>query len=89
MSWCVRAGLGAPPTYADGFRKLAAAGLLPTDLASRLVSAVGFRNLLAHAYADLDLERVHAAASSGPTDLRAFVAALLAAETDRGRGAPS
>ena len=82
LSWCVRAGLGAPPTYADAFRRLAAAGLLPEALSGRLVRAVGFRNLLVHAYGDLDLTRVHAAATGGPADLRAFAAALLAAERD-------
>jgi uncharacterized protein with HEPN domain len=49
-------------------------------LADRLVRAVGFRNLVVHAYADVDLLRVHAAATDGPADLRAFTAALLRAE---------
>lgn len=77
LSWCVRAGLGAPPTYGEAFRRLASAGYLEDALASRLIRAVGFRNLLAHAYADLDLARVHTAATDGPADLRAFAAALL------------
>ena len=80
LSWCVRAGLGAPPTYGDAFRRLAAEGLLDEDVAARLVRAVGFRNLVVHAYAALDLARVHAAAVSGSADLRAFAAALLRAE---------
>ena len=77
LSWSVRAGLGAPPTYGDGLRRLAADGLLDPALADRLVRAVGFRNLVVHAYADLDLARVHTAATSGPADLRAFAAALV------------
>ena len=80
LSWCVRSGLGAPPTYGDAFRRLAAAGLLEAGLAGRLVRATGFRNLVVHAYADLDLARVHEAATSGPPDLRSFAAALVAAE---------
>ncbi len=80
LSWCVRAGLGAPPTYSEAFRRLAAEGLLEDELAMRLVRAVGFRNLLVHAYADLDLARVHAVATTGPADLRAFAAALMRAE---------
>jgi uncharacterized protein YutE (UPF0331/DUF86 family) len=80
LSWCVRAGLGAPPTYGDAFRRLAAQGLIDRALADRLVRAVGFRNLVVHAYADVDLLRVHAAATGGPADLRAFAAALLRAE---------
>ena len=78
-SWCVRAGLGSPPTYGDAFRRLAAHGLLEGELAARLVRAAGFRHLLVHAYADLDLVRVHAAALAGPADLRGFAAALIAA----------
>lgn len=80
LSWCVRAGLGAPPTYGDAFRRLAAAELLDGDLAGRLVRATGFRNLVVHAYADLDLARVHEAATSGPADLRSFASALVAAQ---------
>lgn len=80
LSWCVRAGLGAPPTYAEAFRRLAAHDLLDEQLAVRLTRAVGFRNLVARAYADLDLRRVHEAARSGPPDLRFFAAALLRAE---------
>jgi uncharacterized protein YutE (UPF0331/DUF86 family) len=76
VSSCVRLGLGSPPTYGDAFRKLAAAEVLDADLAARLSAAAGFRNLVVHAYADLDLRRVHAIARSGPTDLRAFLAAL-------------
>ena len=76
VSTCVRLGLGSPPTYGDAFRKLAAVDVLDADLAARLAAAAGFRNLIVHAYADLDLRRVHAVATSGPTDLRAFLAAL-------------
>ena len=82
VSWCVRAGLGAPPTYGDAFRRLAAAGLVEDGIARRLVRAVGFRNLLVHGYADLDLARVHQAAVSGPPDLRAFAAALVSTGRD-------
>lgn len=84
VSWCVRAGLGAPPTYGEAFRRLARHGLLDEQLAVRLGQAVGLRNLIVHAYADLDLTRVHQAARSGPADLRAFAAALVHAERRSG-----
>ncbi len=80
VSWCVRAGLGAPPTYGEAFRRRAVHGLLDDELAGRLVRAVGLRNLVVHGYADLDLRRVHQAARTGPADLRAFAAQLLRAE---------
>jgi uncharacterized protein YutE (UPF0331/DUF86 family) len=40
------------------------------------MKAAGFRNVVAHAYASLDMKRVHRAASSGPADLRAFIRVL-------------
>ena len=72
----VRAGLGSPATYGDAFRGLARAGLLPGALAEALVRATGFRNAIVHAYENLDLARVHAAAMAGPADLRALLAHL-------------
>ncbi len=76
VSTCVRLGVGSPPTYADAFRRLADAQVLPQDLADRLARAAGFRNLVVHAYGRLDLQRVHATAVAGPADLRAFLVAL-------------
>jgi len=76
MSACVRLGLGTPKSYGEAFDRLAAAGHLDAALSQRLALAAGFRNLIAHAYGTLDMERVHAAATSGPADLRQFLAAL-------------
>ncbi len=76
IATCVRLGLGSPPSYGDAFRRLAAAGHLDVQLAERLVRAAGFRNVVAHAYDTIDMSRVHRAAKHGPTDLRAFLAAL-------------
>jgi uncharacterized protein YutE (UPF0331/DUF86 family) len=75
---CVRLGLGSPPTYADAFRRLENAGILDSRLATALVRAAGFRNVVAHAYEGVDLLRVHAAASTGPADLRAFLTKIAA-----------
>lgn len=76
VSSCVALGLGSPATYGDAFRLLAAHDVIEPALAERLVRAAGFRNVLVHAYADLDLARVHAAAVEGPDDLLAFLAAI-------------
>ncbi len=73
---CVTHGSGTPQSYADAFRRLQAAGIINAALADRLVRAAGFRNVVAHAYAQLDLVRVFHAARTGPVDLRAFVAAI-------------
>jgi uncharacterized protein YutE (UPF0331/DUF86 family) len=73
---CVAHGLGTPQSYADAFRRLQAAAIINTDLADRLVRAAGFRNVVAHAYDQLDMARVFQAARVGPADLRAFVSAI-------------
>jgi uncharacterized protein YutE (UPF0331/DUF86 family) len=76
VSASVALGAGTPSTYADAFRRLAAAGVLDQALAGRLAKAAGFRNLVAHAYDRLDMRRVHRAATDGPADLSAFLAAV-------------
>lgn len=73
---CVKWSIGTPATYADAFTRLADAGVVDPELAQRLKSAAGFRNLVAHAYERLDMARVHAAATNGPADLRALIAAI-------------
>ncbi len=76
VSACIHVKLGAPATYADAFRRLAASGHLDEDLAARLARAAGFRNIVAHAYERLDMTRVHRAAREGPADLIRFLATL-------------
>jgi uncharacterized protein YutE (UPF0331/DUF86 family) len=44
----------APETYRDAFSILATHGVLPADLATRLQSWAGFRNVLVHAYLTID-----------------------------------
>ena len=77
LAACLWLKLGTPATYADSFRLLQKAGV-PGDaaLADRLVRAAGFRNIVAHAYERLDMQRVHEAATRGPGDLLAFLALL-------------
>lgn len=76
VSACVRFDLGPLQTYADAFRRLEAEGVIDAPLADRLVRAAGFRNVVAHAYDTLDMARVHRAATEGPADLKAFLAAI-------------
>jgi uncharacterized protein YutE (UPF0331/DUF86 family) len=73
---CLRFRLGTPTDYGDAFRRLHAAGVIEAALASRLVLAAGFRNVVAHTYDTLDMVRVYRAAVAGPADLRSFLAAL-------------
>ena len=73
---CVTFTLGTPASYADAFERLGKAGFLDRNLVQRLRKAAGFRNVVAHAYDDLDMQRVRDAAENGPADLRACLAAL-------------
>ena len=74
LSACAQLKLGTPAGYADAFVRLQNAGLIETSLARRLVAASGFRDVVAHAYESIDLQRVYQAADQGPPDLRAFLA---------------
>jgi uncharacterized protein YutE (UPF0331/DUF86 family) len=76
VSACLHFNLGAPGGYGDAFRRLQTAGTFAPDLAGRLVSAAGFRNVVAHAYEAIDMARVFRAATDGPNDLRAALGAL-------------
>jgi uncharacterized protein YutE (UPF0331/DUF86 family) len=76
LAACLHHHLGTPTNYGDAFRRLAGAGLLDAELATRLTRAAGFRNVVAHTYERLDMARVHRAATEGPADLRAFFATL-------------
>lgn len=51
-------GYDPPGNYADIFRVLRDEGLLPADLADRLMAMARFRNVLVHLYADVDEDRV-------------------------------
>lgn len=71
-------GWTPPGTARDTFLVLGRHGRLPPDLARRLASAAGLRNVLVHDYAEVDLERLARIVAEDLDDLRAFTA--LAAE---------
>ena len=58
--------------YGEAFRVLADRGVLDAELAGRLRSAAGLRNLIAHQYGVLDHERIFELASKRLIDLDAF-----------------
>jgi len=47
-----------PSSYREVFELLARRGVLEADLAGRLAEAVGLRNILVHAYLDVDPARI-------------------------------
>jgi uncharacterized protein YutE (UPF0331/DUF86 family) len=51
-------GTAVPETYAEAISALSPAGVIAPDLASRLAGAVRLRNLLVHAYLDVDHGRL-------------------------------
>ena len=71
-------GYEAPETYRDAFAILAKHGFLPSDLAQRLQSWAGFRNILVHAYLDVDHGLAWDAIRDDLGDLRALAAKAAA-----------
>jgi len=63
---------GPVATAGDAFEELARRGVIPMALAAQLRKAVGFRNAVAHGYAQLHRDFLHAAATGGVDDLIEF-----------------
>ena len=82
--WLVDEGWDVPATYGAVFRALADHATIDSDLASRMASAAGLRNLIAHRYGALDWARVHDIASNDVADLLQFCEAI--AEAAGGEG---
>lgn len=70
--WLADAGQDVPQTYADVFGRLGEQQVLSPPLATRLASAAGFRNVVAHQYGALDWARVYSIASASTDDLLTF-----------------
>jgi uncharacterized protein YutE (UPF0331/DUF86 family) len=58
--------------YAAAIDALAALGVLTTDFAARFRAVAGFRNVLVHAYLDVDPARVHAVLNERLGDFEEF-----------------
>ncbi|HEY3493334.1 MAG TPA: DUF86 domain-containing protein [Polyangiaceae bacterium] len=68
--------LGEPATNQELFALLARGGWLEPALAKRMGQAAGFRNVLVHGYASVDLGIVRHVLEHGLDDLLAFVEAI-------------
>ena len=75
---CIHFGLQAPASYDDAVARLAYAGRIDESLAGRLEKAAALREVLVHAFDDLDAASIYRAARVLPDDLRAFLANLSA-----------
>jgi uncharacterized protein YutE (UPF0331/DUF86 family) len=65
-----------PEEYAGCFATLEQAGLIPTDLSSRLQQMARFRNLLVHVYWKIDYGQVYDVITTRLEDLRTFRTAM-------------
>jgi uncharacterized protein YutE (UPF0331/DUF86 family) len=77
----------APRTTGEAFTRLAEQGVISPDLAAALQLAVGFRNVIVHGDAGVDLRPLYRASTRGVDDLDAFarsVAAWANQQTQRG-----
>jgi uncharacterized protein YutE (UPF0331/DUF86 family) len=64
----------SPTDYEDVVAKLASHGVLSADLAGRLRGLAGFRNLLVHAYLEIDEGRIYDALQGELVSLLGFAA---------------
>ena len=71
--------LGAPQESRDAFALLQTAGILPTDLATRMQRMVGFRNIALYEYARLNLAVVQAIITKQLDDFRTFSSTIVKA----------
>jgi uncharacterized protein YutE (UPF0331/DUF86 family) len=68
--------LGEPKTNQELFRLLEQAGRISKDLSQKLRAAAGFRNILVHGYADVDVNVTRDVLENHLDDLLAFADAL-------------
>lgn len=71
------------PDYASAIDHLGELGIVPREFAARFRSVAGFRNVIVHAYLDVDLELVHRLLNEGLVDFEEF-----ARHVNRYLGAP-
>jgi uncharacterized protein YutE (UPF0331/DUF86 family) len=83
--WLADGGWTIPVTYAEVLLALGEHGIIERPLARRLAAATGLRNLIAHQYGAIDVDRLHAIASSGPDDLLEFCGELARKVPDGAR----
>lgn len=69
--------MGVPGSTSEIFYLLQDNGYINKAQTDKIVSAIGFRNLLVHEYGNLDLKRVYNIINNNTDDLREFVAAIL------------
>ena len=72
MEIVAKRGLGVPETYREAFTRLAQAGVITAEQSVAMQGWAGLRNILAHLYTGLDLDRVYEAMREDKSVLRDF-----------------
>lgn len=70
-------GYGMAGSMQEFFYLLQENRVISLELAEQMAKAVGFRNLVAHEYAKLDLGQIYAIATDGLKDIEAFLRAMV------------
>ena len=70
-------GFGVPGSTNEMFYLLQENGYLEAELTEKMVSAVGFRNLIVHEYGKVDMKEVLKVARKDLDDLNEFLKAIL------------
>ena len=83
--WLADGGWVVPGSYAEVFLALADHGIIKRHLARQLAAASGLRNLIAHQYGAIDVNRLHSIASTGVDDLLEFCRELARRAQDATR----
>jgi uncharacterized protein YutE (UPF0331/DUF86 family) len=76
--WVADEGWAVPQSHGEVFAMLGDRGVIDRELAQRLRAAAGLRNLIAHQYGVLDIERLYNIASDDVEDLLTFCRQLAA-----------
>lgn len=73
ISYCK---LPKPTAYKENFQLLRAANLIDQNLFHSLCQMIGFRNLIAHEYVDLDYNRLYEVLKKDSKDIKDFIKQL-------------
>ncbi|MDI6819927.1 MAG: DUF86 domain-containing protein [Candidatus Hodarchaeaceae archaeon] len=65
-------GFEKPEDYRGAILELGRGGILPPEFAERFAPAAGFRNILVHGYAEVDIKKLHELLLEGPKDFDEF-----------------
>lgn len=76
MHICSADGLGVPSSYAEAFVYLQREKILDSALGDDLRAMARFRNLVVHAYADVDMTRVYEILTTRVKDFSRYLVAI-------------